>query len=126
VLCCPASARFDDDFILNRARNVADNIQLYEAWAEEMEFPAYHSIPIPAVHCMDLIAEGRMKKDQIDDLGDILMGTVPVHRKENEIVIFSVGGMPIEDIAWGTIVYRNALAKGIGTKLNLWKTPYLA
>ncbi|AET68227.1 putative ornithine cyclodeaminase, mu-crystallin [Desulfosporosinus orientis DSM 765] len=126
VLCCPASARFDDDFILNRARNVADNIQLYEAWAEEMEFPAYHSIPIPAVHCMDLIAEGKMRKDQIDDLGDILMGTVPVHRKENEIVIYSVGGMPIEDVAWGTIVYRNALAKGIGTKLNLWETPYLA
>lgn len=126
VICCPASARFDDDFILNRARNVADNIQLYEAWAEEMEFPAYHSIPIPAVHCMDLMAEDKMRKDQIDDLGDVLTGKVPVHRKDDEIVIYSVGGMPIEDIAWGTIVYRNALAKGIGTKLNLWQTPYLA
>ncbi len=126
VLCCPASARFDDDFILNRARNIADNIQLYEAWEEEMEFPAYNTIPIPAVHCMDLIAEGRMKKAQIDDLGDVLTGKVPVHRKENEIVIYSVGGMPIEDVAWGTVVYRNALEKGIGTKLNLWKEPYLA
>lgn len=126
VLCCPASARFDDDFILNRARNVADNIQLYEAWEEEMEFPAYNSIPIPAVHCMDLIALGKMKKEQIDDLGDVLVGKVPVHKKENEIVIYSVGGMPIEDVAWGTIVYRNALDKGIGTKLNLWKEPYLA
>lgn len=126
VLCCPASARFDDDFILNRARNVADNIQLYEAWEEEMEFPAYNSIPIPAVHCMDLIAEGKMKKDQVDDLGDILIGKLPVHRKEDEIVIYSVGGMPIEDVAWGTIVYRNAIEKGIGTKLNLWAEPYLA
>lgn len=126
VLCCPAAARFDDDFILNRARNVADNIQLYEAWEEEMVFPAYNSIPIPAVHCMDLIAEGKMGKGQIDDLGDVLVGKVPVHRKENEIVIYSIGGMPIEDVAWGTIVYRNALAKGIGTKLNLWKIPYLA
>ncbi len=126
VLCCPASARFDDDFILNRARNVADNIQLYEAWEEEMEFPAYHSIPIPAVHCMDLIAEGRMQKDQIDDLGEVLTGKVPVHRRKDEIIIYSVGGMPIEDVAWGTIVYRNALEKGIGTKLNLWSEPYLA
>lgn len=126
ILCCPASARFDDDFLLNRARNVADNIQLYEAWEEEMDFPAYHSIPIPAVHCMDMITEGRMKKEQIDDLGDVLIGKVPVHRKENEITIYSVGGMPIEDVAWGTIVYRNALEKGIGTKLNLWKQPYLA
>ncbi|QHQ60947.1 ornithine cyclodeaminase [Anaerocolumna sedimenticola] len=126
VLCCPASARFDDDFLLNRARNVADNIQLYEAWEEEMDFPAYNSIPIPAVHCMDLIEEGKMKKEQVDDLGDVIMGKVPVHRKENEIVIYSVGGMPIEDVAWGTIVYRNAIEKGIGTKLNLWKEPYLA
>ncbi|WFR58782.1 tyramine oxidase subunit B [Anaerocolumna sp. AGMB13025] len=126
VLCCPASARFDDDFIINRARNVADNIQLYEAWEEEMDFPAYNSVPIPAVHCMDLIKEGKLRPDQIDDLGEVIMGKVPLHRKENEIVIYSVGGMPIEDVAWGTIVYRNALEKGIGTKLNLWKEPYLA
>lgn len=126
ILCCPAAARFDDDFILNRARTVTDNIQLYEAWAEEMEFPAYNSIPIPAVHCMDLIEEGKMSKDKIDDLGDVLIGKVPVHRKEDEIIIYSVGGMPIEDVAWGTIVYRNAIEKGIGTKLNLWEEPQLA
>ena len=126
ILCCPAAARFDDDFILNRARTVTDNIQLYEAWAEEMEFPAYNSIPIPAVHCMDLIEEGKMTKDKIDDLGDVLIGKVPVHRKKDEIIIYSVGGMPIEDVAWGTIVYRNAIEKGIGTKLNLWDVPKLA
>ncbi|SEW01258.1 tyramine oxidase subunit B [[Clostridium] fimetarium] len=126
ILCCPAAARFDDDFILNRARTVTDNIQLYQAWEEEMEFPAYNSIPIPAVRCMDMIAEGKMTIDQIDDLGDVLIGKIPVHRKENEIVIYSVGGMPVEDVAWGTIVYRNAIEKGIGTKLNLWDVPALA
>ncbi len=31
--------------------------------------------------------------------------------KEDEIVIYSVGGMPVEDVAWGTIIYRNALKK---------------
>ena len=126
VLCCPAAARFDDDFVLNRARSVTDNIELYEAWAEEMPYPSYQIIPIPAVRCMDLIHEGKMKKEQIDDLGDIISGKVPARRKEDEIIIYSVGGMPIEDVAWGTIVYRNALEKGIGTKLNLWNTPHLA
>lgn len=125
MFCCPAAARFDDDFIINRARTVTDNIQLYEAWEEEMEYPAYNTIPIPAVRCMDLIAAGKMKKEQIDDLGEVLIGNVPVHRKEDEIIIYSIGGMPIEDVAWGTIVYRNALEKGIGKKLNLWKEPYL-
>lgn len=126
MISCPASARFDDDFIINRARNVTDNIMLYEAWEEEMGYPAYNVIPIPAVHCMDLIAEGKMTRDQIDDLGDVLLGKIPVQRKEGEIVIYSVGGMPIEDVAWGTIVYRNALENGIGVKLNLWDVPALA
>ena len=52
-----------------------------------------------------------MKAEQVDDLGDVLMGNIPVHRKEGEIVIYSVGGMPVEDVAWGTIVYRNALER---------------
>lgn len=126
VICCPASARFDEDFVLNRAHNVADNIELYEAWAEEMPYPAYHTIPIPAVHCMDLIADKKMDQEGIDDLGDIIIGKKPVHKKEDEIVVFSVGGMPIEDVAWGTLVYRNAMEKGIGQSINLWETPHLA
>ena len=121
-----AALRFDDDFVIHRARTVTDNIKLYEAWEEEMKPQAYNTIPIPAVHVMDLIEDGKMKEDQIDDLGDILLGKIPVHRKEDEIVIYSVGGMPVEDVAWGTVVYRNALEKGIGTKLNLWQTPALA
>lgn len=118
-----AALRFDDDFIINRARTVTDNIMLYEAWEEEMKPNAYNTIPIPAVHVEDLIAEGKMKPEQIDDLGDVLLGNIPVHRKEDEIVIYSVGGMPTEDVAWGSMVYRNALKNGIGTKLNLWDAP---
>lgn len=118
-----AALRFDDDFLINRARTVTDNIKLYEAWEEEMKPDAYNTIPIPAVHVEDLIAEGRMKPEQIDDLGDVLLGKVPVHRSEEEIVIYSVGGMPVEDIAWGTVCYRNALEKGIGKRLNLWEQP---
>lgn len=125
VIESTAALRFDDDFVINRARTVTDNIKLYEAWEEEMKPNAYNTIPIPAVRVEDLIADGRMKTEQIDDLGDVLLGNIPVHRSEDEVVIYSVGGMPVEDIAWGTIVYRNALEKGIGTKLNLWETPQM-
>lgn len=123
IISSTSALRFDDDFIINRARTVTDNIALYEAWEEEYAPEAYKTVPIPAVHVMDLIAEGKMKREQIDDLGDVLTGKLPVHRDPKEIVVYSVGGMPVEDIAWGTIVYRNALEKGIGTKLNLWETP---
>ena len=120
-----AALRFDDEFMIHRARTVTDNIKLYEAWEEEMKPDAYNTIPIPAVRVMDLIAEGKMKLDQVDDLGDVLLGNIPVHRKEDEIVFYSVGGMPVEDVAWGTIIYRNALKKGIGVKLNLWEVPQM-
>ena len=123
IISSTAALRFDDDFIINRARTITDNIKLYEAWEEEMKPNAYNVIPIPAVRVMDLIAEGKMTADQVDDLGDVLMGKIPVHRKEDEIIIYSIGGMPVEDVAWGTVVYRNAVKKGIGTKLNLWNTP---
>lgn len=126
MICTTAALRFDDDFVINRARTVTDNILLYEAWEEEYAPKAYNTIPIPAVHAEDLIAEGKMSRDQIDDLGDVLMGKVPVHRKKDEIVIYSVGGMPVEDVAWGTIVYRRALEMGIGQKLKLWDRPELA
>ena len=123
MICSTAALRFDDDFIIKRARNVADNILLYEAWEEEYKPDAFMTIPIPAVKVEDLVAEGKMTKDRLDDLGDILTGKVPVHRDPDEIVVYSVGGMPVEDVAWGTIVYRNALAKGIGTRLSLWDSP---
>ncbi len=126
MLCTTAALRFDDDFLINRARTVTDNIKLYEAWEEEYSPNAYNVIPIPAVRVMDLIAEDKMKLSDIDALGDVIMGKIPVHRKVDEIVIYSVGGMPVEDVAWGTVVYRNALEKGIGTKLNLWREPALA
>lgn len=118
-----AALRFDDDFIINRARTVTDNIMLYEAWEDEFKPNAYNTVPIPAVKVEDLIAEGKMKREQIDDLGDVLCGNIPVHRKEGEVVIYSVGGMPTEDVAWGSMVYKNALKLGIGTKLNLWEKP---
>ncbi|MEE3313390.1 MAG: tyramine oxidase subunit B [Treponema sp.] len=123
MICTTAALRFDEDFVVNRARNVADNVKLYEAWEDEYSPDAFNTIPIPAVYVEDLISDGKMSRDQLDDLGDVLTGKAPVHRKDDEIVIYSVGGMPVEDVAWGTIVYRNALEKGIGTSLNLWETP---
>ena len=126
VIESTSALAFDDDFLIHRARTVTDNIGLYEAWEEEMHPNAYNTIPIPAVRVEDLIAEGKMKREQIDDLADVIMGKIPVHRDPKEITIYSVGGMPVEDVAWGTMVYRNALKKGIGVKLNVWEKPELA
>ena len=37
-----------------------------------------------------------------------------------------LGGMPILDVGWGYECYTKALEKGIGTKLKLWDTPFMA
>ncbi|MFI3205943.1 MAG: tyramine oxidase subunit B [Clostridia bacterium] len=126
IVSCPAAARFDDDFLINRARNVVDNIMLYEAWAEEYPYPTFGAIPMPALRVMDMVKEGKTTQDLLEDLGDMLIKKIPMRKNDDEIFIYSVGGMPVEDVAWGTICYRNALEKGIGTKLNLWETPEMA
>jgi Predicted ornithine cyclodeaminase, mu-crystallin homolog len=126
LFCMPANIKFDDDFILNRARNVLDNIKLYEAWSEEIPAPRHEVIGLLGVHYMDLIEQGTMERSQIDDLGDIIAGRTPARKSDDEIILYTVGGMPVEDLAWGTTLYRKALEKGIGTKLNLWDIPLMA
>lgn len=57
LISATAALNFEDDFLINRARTVTDNIMLYEAWEEECKPNAFNTIPIPAVKVMDLIAE---------------------------------------------------------------------
>jgi ornithine cyclodeaminase len=74
---------------------------------------------------MDLAHEGKLDKSRIHDLGAILNGKLPGRESDDQIVLYSVGGMPVEDVAWGKEVYEYAKAHGIGTELNLWDKPYL-
>lgn len=73
----------------------------------------------------DMIHEGKLEPERMEDLGAILNGKIPGRESDDQIIIYSIGGMPIEDVAWGKTVYEHAIEKGIGTKLNLWDKPYL-
>jgi N-[(2S)-2-amino-2-carboxyethyl]-L-glutamate dehydrogenase len=118
---CEIDAAMEDDSV----RKVMDNIGLYDAWFEELPKPAHVHVPVIGVRFLDMIHEGKMSRDALEDLGDICAGAAPGRQNDEEIIILSVGGMPVEDVAWGTVIYRNALQKGIGTKLNLWDEPVL-
>ncbi|ATN08284.1 ornithine cyclodeaminase [Pseudomonas sp. FDAARGOS_380] len=124
-LVMPALCRIDEGLERNDVRKVLDNTGLYDAWYEEMPKPAHNHIPIIGVYFMDMIADGKMTRDELEDIGKIVAGVTPGRVHDDEIIIMSVGGMPVEDVAWGTVVYRNALERGIGVKLNLWETPAL-
>ncbi|MBL3593987.1 ornithine cyclodeaminase [Rhodovulum sulfidophilum] len=124
-LAMPAVCNIDEGMQAPDIRKVLDNTGLYEAWYEEVPKPAHATIPVIGVKFMDMIAEGKMARSDLEDLGAIIAGDAPGRRTDDEIVIMSVGGMPVEDVAWGTVVYRNAVERGIGVKLNLWEEPVL-
>ncbi len=126
LFCIPGSGDFSDEFITSgKPKLVVDHLGLYEAWAEEYPYPTYRIIYIPGCLFMDLVHEGKLDKSKICDMGAILNGKQPGRESDDQIIIYSIGGMPVEDVAWGKKVYENARAKGIGTSLNLWDKPYL-
>ncbi len=126
LFCLPGSGDFSDEFITSgKAKLVVDNIKLYEAWAEEYAYPTYDTIYILGSLLMDLVHDGKLDKSQIHDLGSILNGKIPGRESDEQIILYSVGGMPVEDVAWGKQIYENAIKNGIGTKLNLWDKPQL-
>jgi len=61
---------------------------------------------------LDLTHEGKLPRESIVDLADIITGKRPGRESDDDIIIYSVGGMPVEDIAWGGTIYRNALQRG--------------
>jgi N-[(2S)-2-amino-2-carboxyethyl]-L-glutamate dehydrogenase len=125
-LAMPAGCSIDAGMEQADVRKVVDNTGLYEAWFEELPKPAHNHVPLVGVRFMDMIAEGTLPAEQLEDIGKIVAGVAPGRNNDEEIIIMSVGGMPVEDVAWGTVVYRQALERGVGVRLNLWESPALS
>lgn len=122
----PSFCIVDNDAFGSDIRKVQDKISIYKTWSEEIPYPVHNHVPMVGLQFEDLITEGRMSRDELEDLGAIVAGDTPGRQNDDEIIILSVGGMPVEDVAWATVIYRNALAKGIGVKLNLWDKPAMS
>ena len=125
LVSMPSAALFDEEFMLS-SKLVVDNMGLYDAWEEEYPYPTYPKMGIIGCAFTDLVHEGKIERTNIVNIADIITGEVPGRTSDDQTIIYSVGGMPVEDIAWGGTVYRNAVEKGIGVKLNLWDTPEMA
>lgn len=125
LISAPASLKLDEDFLINDARKVVDGYGLYEAWAEEFPFPSYEEVSIIGTKYLDLLHEEKIERQSIVELGDIILGKEKARESDEQIVVFSIGGMPVEDLAWGTTVYKRAIRRGIGTPLHLWNQPFL-
>ncbi len=111
---------------------VVDNYGMYEKYMNNFiargefdELGRKREWVIMGIHFIHLVREGKIKREQVLNLCDIVNGLSPGRRSRDEIVMCSSGGMPIEDVAWGYDCYRKALEKGIGTGLKLWDEPYM-
>lgn len=126
LMCGPGAMNTSKELIEDPATKlVVDNMGLYDAWAEEYPYPTFDTWFLIGSKFTDMIHDGELTRDRIENIGAVVAGKAPGRASDDQIIIYSIGGMPVEDVAWGKTVYEHAMEKGIGTKLNLWEKPYL-
>lgn len=67
-----------------------------------------------AAEYRDLVAAGRLKWQDIVELGDIVTGKAPGRRGPADITLFKSLGIALEDIAFADLICRRAAARGVG------------
>lgn len=71
-----------------------------------------------------LYKAGRIKGEKIyANIGEIIRGKKAGRTNKNERIFFSPLGLGSEDVAVGTLVYREAKKRGLGVTLKLWDSP---
>ena len=118
-----SSLLLESDVLTNTdVKLVADNYKMYEDWGTGNKLPTQKNVStLLGMAFFDAVSENRLKRDDIIDIGDIITKNSVGRDNEKQIIIYAVGGMPIEDVAWACDCYKNAVEIGVGTKLCLWK-----
>lgn len=127
-LSLPANLKMDKDYTLSgKARLIADAKPIYQAWAEEYPAPSHETaFGMIGLYWQDLIEAGDLDESRVVNIGDVFDGSAAGREFDDQPVLFSVGGMGVEDVAWAKTVYDRAIELGIGTALNLWDAPNLS
>ena len=119
-----AAVELEEELCLT-SRVVADNWKMHLNWRKEwQELPQEIKGFIPYAFIHSLITEGKMKDENIGELGQEVMKTAESPHRDEKKTIFLSGGMAIEDLAWAYTMYKNAKKKGLGQKLTLWDEPF--
>ncbi len=116
------------DEILEHSTVVFDDWLMHKCWMKEamLKPEGIGSIrtKINSYPVLKRYHDGLLGEEDIRSLGDIACGTVPARKSPDERILFIGGGLPLEDIAWGYTCYQEALKKGLGQTLCLWKGAY--
>ena len=99
----------EDDAFLNTDRLVVDNWATLKTW---------DYFPPTQLHMA-----GKLKDEDITDIGKILIGEKPGRTSRDQRILFANLGMGCLDITIAERIYQNAKAKGLGQKIALWEKP---
>ena len=122
-----SSLLISTDFLADKnVKLVADNYRMYEGWGAGQPLPTQKTVStLLGMGFCDAVKEGKIHRSEIADMGGIIVGDQNGRENDDQIIVYAVGGMPVEDVAWAFDCYNNAIKNNIGTKLNLWDTPEL-
>lgn len=98
-------ARELDEALLNRARVFVDNREAVLAEAGDFLIPA-----LSGAYDTGKIA---------GEIGEVIAGTLPGRTSESEITVLKTVGFAVLDVVAADRVYRNALARGLGTHADV-------
>jgi ornithine cyclodeaminase/alanine dehydrogenase-like protein (mu-crystallin family) len=60
-----------------------------------------------------------MDPNSATEIGDMLLGTRPGRRSRDEITVYKSMGHAVEDLAAASLVYREAVANGAGSTIEI-------
>ena len=124
-----SSSTFNMDYkSIADLKKVIDNYGMYENYAEEDNLGYDENGVRKHTGCMGedfvyMIEDGVIERDSITSLGEIIRGKKSGRESEDEIILVSLEGMHIEDVAWAYECYTYALIHDIGTRLKVWDKP---
>jgi len=127
VIISASALLIKTDFLAkDNVKLVADNYAMYAGWGEGNPLPTQKTVStLLGMGFYDAVTEGKIKRNSITEMGAIIDGDADGRSDKDDIVVYAVGGMSLEDVAWGYECYQYALKNNIGIKLNLWDEPEL-
>lgn len=128
ALVISASALLVDTVLLAApdVKLISDMYAMYDGWGTGHPLPTQKNVStLLGMGFFDAVSEGKIRREQITDIGEVICGQKKGRDTDDQIILYAVGGLPIEDVAWAHDCYEKALENKIGVSLNLWETPEL-
>ncbi|MCD7101250.1 tyramine oxidase subunit B [Pseudoclavibacter sp. 13-3] len=122
LVCLPADVSLDD--AAWEHTTIVDSTRLYEQWMLEVAPPRESIRGLFGVQLAERYQADATSATPVA-LADVFSGRHSGRRSDDEIIFFGTGGLPVEDVAWATELYRRAAESDLGVRLPIWEAPEL-